>query len=900
MLSIANVSGMQAARYHTRDQNYYTRDMSQNDPWQGELCKNLSLPEEVVSRDFQRLVAENPKRAGMDLCFSADKSVSIAALTTTDPAVKAAILQAHDQAVCDTLAEIEQSEIACRVTKNGVEQQIKTGNMAAAKFTHHVSRNSDPQLHTHCFVLNKTEYNGKIYAIDNSNLYKNKIIYGQLYRTRLAQNLQKQGFETEITDPERGFFKLTGIDQATIDEFSSRRAEILEKLREWNSDSAESASRATILTRQAKQKRDIAELTESWRETINEIGGVKIEKKPEPITQPPEAKTEAFQRAIDRLENQTFAFSERELERAALAEGVNCGMERLDFQTNLNAHLKNVQNNPLVRLGAAKNDDGNIYYTTRQNYETEQKIIKNVMNSQNKLPGIAPHKAGHDLNSIDGQLPTDKKLSAEQRTAALHICTTTHQYTAVEGLAGTGKTYMLSASRQLLEQNGYTVRGAAFTGKAAEGLENDAKMKATTIHSMLNKLEKEAGNAVDGEDLSQKTIWNFQGLKPSVKPEAWIIDEAGLVDNRIILNLQEAAKLKNAKVILVGDSRQLQPVGIGNAYTNLVQSNRIATCTLTDIIRQKSNQTLLNAVKQAVTGDIEKSLELISNDTKQIKSPDKRFNAITKQFTELSPVEQDNTVILTARNKDRIAINDKIRAELISRGTLPKGQEFKVIQADRNRTETLREFSTGDRVIFLQNDHRIGVKNGQVGKIIEIQNNTITVKSGEKTMQINAMEYNHFDHGYAMTQYKAQGITVDRAIINIDTTQQALNSRNSYYVDISRARHRVTIYTNDREKMNKQVTDFVKKLTSDDFLIKATTKKPVIKMPNLPKLSVPNVKKIAQSVSVPLPGPLKILKVPLKASQLAIKAGISVAKATIKSVQPQSEPQKKQSIKPKI
>jgi ATP-dependent exoDNAse (exonuclease V) alpha subunit len=352
-----------------------------------------------------------------------------------------------------------------------------------------------------------------------------------------------------------------------------------------------------------------------------------------------------------------------------------------------------------------------------------------------------------------------------------------------------------------------------------------------------------------------------------------------MIDNKIMLQLQEAAQLKNAKVILVGDSRQLQPIGVGNSYTNLVKTNKISTCMLSDIRRQQDNQTLLNAVKEAVHGDINKSLELVSDSTREIKSINKRFTAITKEYTGLTPAQQDKTIVLTASNKDRIKLSDRIRDELIKSGKLQTGQEFKV---KSGKVELVRNFAQGDRIMFFQNNHKLGVKNGQVAKIIEIDGDKITVQSGKNTISFQANKYNHFDHGYAMTTHKAQGITVDRAIINIDSSQKILNNRNAFYVDISRARHKVSIFCDDKTKIGKQVGEFVKKVTSNDFLIKATSinKPPLISIPKpIPKLSLPT-----PSISIPLPGPLKILNVPFKVAQATLKAGVKVVQAATQVV----------------
>lgn len=210
MLSLANVKTVQAANYYAKD-DYYSRSSSEGDAWQGRLWKQFGKSKALHPEAFQKALKSmpNPERAAIDLTFSAPKSVSIA-MILSDTA-KADMLAAHHQAVKDTLAEIEQSEIEARVTQNGVTERVRTGNMAAAKFHHFVSRNQDMQLHTHCVILNRTECNGKFYAISNENLYKNHILYGKLYRNRLARNLQNLGYWCRFTDTEKGFFELENV-----------------------------------------------------------------------------------------------------------------------------------------------------------------------------------------------------------------------------------------------------------------------------------------------------------------------------------------------------------------------------------------------------------------------------------------------------------------------------------------------------------------------------------------------------------------------------------------------------------------------------------------------------------------------------------------------------------------
>mgnify|MGYP003585216173 CR=1 FL=1 len=272
-------------------------------------------------------------------------------------------------------------------------------------------------------------------------------------------------------------------------------------------------------------------------------------------------------------------------------------------------------------------------------------------------------------------------------------------------------------------------------------------------------------------------------------------------------------------------------------------------------MRQKDTPDLLSSVKEAVLGDTGKSLDLLGENVIEIKKPKARFEAIVKEYTGLSPEEQKKTVILTAANKDRIKLNQDIRAELKSQGVLPAGKEFKVETA-QGRSQ-VREFAQGDKIIFLQNDNRLGVKNGQTGTIEEIRDKTLLVKSGEKTIEVDLAKYKKIDHGYVMTTHKAQGITVDRVLINLDSRQAHMNNRNAYYVDISRARREAKIFTDNAAEIRKQVRDFARKLTSEDFAKAEKTPKKT-----LSQHVEEAVKKMAQSIrfikppEIKAPGPI--------------------------------------------
>ncbi|VBB08459.1 trwc relaxase [Lucifera butyrica] len=818
MLSISNVGAQQAGSYYDKD-GYYARMGDRDNSWYGKLKEDLKLTDTLEKQDFDRLINERKERAGFDLCFSAPKSVSIAMCMNDQ--TRQDMLEAHNKAVEAILAQIEQKEIGARVTSNKETAHIKTGNMICGRFNHYVSRASDPQLHTHCVILNKTKYNGKYYAVDNQSIYENKILYGQLYRNTLAREVMQKGYAVTTTDHEKGFFELAGISQKSMEHFSNRRAEIVQKLKEWDANSAQSAEKAALLTRQAKEHRDIGKLMESWKETLIELAESQLEKASEPILPTQEQFKAEFDKAINHISHRYFAVKEQFFKKAVLAFGVGLGMKEEEFRDLFRQEI----GKEILHLGKRHNKkDPDEYYCTTKNYELEQEIFQEVAQGKNQVEGIAFPKAKEFLDKIAVAEDGTALLSRQQREAVLFTASNKDRYCAIQGLAGTGKTHMLNYARQVFEAEGYEVKGACFTGKAAEGLQKDAHIPSKTIHSFLNQLEKEAGNRNPEEDYTKKQEWKLDGLKPGGKREVWIVDEASMVGNATLRPLMLAAKAKDAKVVFIGDKQQLLPVAVGNSFTNFIERHRIETVKIDDIIRQKKDgkeTELLKSVKEAVLGDVYKSLKIIDKDIQVIEKRKDRMKAIVKEFTVLPQEERNKTVILTADNRDRKTLNDGVRRELKKMGQLLPGQFFQVVDG---RGHTLnREFSVDDKIIFLQNDNNLGVRNGQVGFIKEMREDMLSVDSNGTTLDIDMNQYNKIDHGYAMTTHKAQGITEDRAIINLDSAQKQLNSRNSYYVDISRARHEVKLFTDDREKMETQISDFANRLTSDDFLIPKNT-----------------------------------------------------------------------------
>jgi len=236
-----------------------------------------------------------------------------------------------------------------------------------------------------------------------------------------------------------------------------------------------------------------------------------------------------------------------------------------------------------------------------------------------------------------------------------------------------------------------------------------------------------------------------------------------------------------------------------------------------DILRQK-HENLREAVRQTVFGDIEKAVEKLEDNIVEKKRASNRHAQISNDYTNRSKEERDKTLVLTATNKDREQINARIRDSLREKGEIDKtGFTFNV--KNNRDVESEKSFSKRDKVVFLNNDRALGVKNGTMGEVLDIHRSgdvSIQTEKGVKNFNINK-NYNWIDHGYVLTNYKGQGQTVKSVLINLDTTKKSLTNRNSFYVSISRATDEVKIYTNDKEGLVNSLRTWQEKTTTYDL-----------------------------------------------------------------------------------
>ncbi|KWV49110.1 Dtr system oriT relaxase [Rhizobium altiplani] len=356
------------------------------------------------------------------------------------------------------------------------------------------------------------------------------------------------------------------------------------------------------------------------------------------------------------------------------------------------------------------------------------------------------------------------RLSDEQKAAIAHV-TGGERIAAVIGRAGAGKTTMMKAAREAWEAAGYRVVGGALAGKAAEGLEKEAGIVSRTLSSW-------------------ELRWN-QGRNQLDDKTVFVLDEAGMVSSRQMALFVEAATKSGAKLVLVGDPEQLQPIEAGAAFRAI--ADRIGYGELETIYRQRE-QWMRDASLDLARGNIGRAVEAYRAQGR-VSGADLKADVVQALIADWNRDydPQKSSLILAHLRRDVRMLNDMARAKLVERGLVADGFAFRTEDGHRN-------FAAGDQIVFLKNESSLGIKNGMLAKVLEAAPGRIVaeVGEGEHRSQVTVEQrfYANLDHGYATTIHKSQGATVDRVKVLASLSLD----RHLTYVAMTRHREDLGLY----------------------------------------------------------------------------------------------------------
>ncbi|MFI4954428.1 MAG: MobA/MobL family protein [Gammaproteobacteria bacterium] len=401
----------------------------------------------------------------------------------------------------------------------------------------------------------------------------------------------------------------------------------------------------------------------------------------------------------------------------------------------------------VIALGPG--EDGRERYTTRRLFVLENRLqqlgdqLRDRRHTRISLKKVNATLVRYE-EVLNSKNTTEKKigLTPEQREFVEHL-TRGGSLVCGVGRAGTGKSFSLGAAREVWAQAGLQVQGIALAGIAAEGLQESSDIPSRTIASWERSLQ--------------------EGALKLTEKDVIVLDEAGMVDSPTLVRILDAVRSASAKLVLIGDHAQLQPIGPGAAFRALLE--RTGFKELMEIYRQ-GTPWQRKATSHFAAGETAQALEAYHRhgDIQYAENADSAKKQLVQEWMEhrrTTGQALSDILVIAHRREEVSALNALLRDERITAGELEAG--IKVNMADGRA-----EISIGDRLLFLENSYMIGVRNGQFGTVKEFIYNEKQVLTGihvivdgkaERHVTIPVNRYKAFAHGYVATVHKVQGMT---------------------------------------------------------------------------------------------------------------------------------------------
>ncbi|MGD0255919.1 MAG: MobF family relaxase, partial [Acidimicrobiales bacterium] len=755
MLSIGRLGATGGAEYYldkvaNNVDDYYLGRGEAPGRWIGATSERFGLTGEVDAETLRNLLAGRSgggetlgmqlrpeRRPGYDLTFSAPKGVSL--LWAFGPGdVRDAISDAHNKAIGVVLDHLSAEACYARRGRDG-KHLVEANGFIGAAFRHRTSRAGDPQLHTHVVVPNLVHGSDSQWsAPDGRHLYTWKKTAGTLYQSALRAELAPLGLAWHVR--RNGLGELQDVPKTILRAFSKRRVDIEAAMDQRGFTSSKAAEKSALATRQRKPAGTTPAdlLREGWLEQLAEIElpdgkGVTRRASVDDLTvalgndpsipSGPEA-TEAILRVLagengvslddweidEHLAPDTRALPVTLLGSTFTRREAICAVARAfdvtpDQALALTSELLDrdsvvrVLADPTAGTEHVRTKSGQLVpatsgdrrYTTTELLAAEQRITRSAVARIEEGTGrVASGTVDHVLGLHD-------HLDTEQADGLRALLTSGNGYDLVMGQAGTGKSTMLHAARIGWEEAGYKVIGTAVAARTAAELEAGTGIPSSSLTQLLADLRKAGG-------LTSRHVI--------------VVDEASMVGSRPLDRLRSHVDVAGAKLVLVGDNRQLSSIDAGGALRSMSNELGSHVVTLTTNRRQGASDqqwerdalaTLRDGnVVQAVHAYVEHGRVTISGTIDEARH---------RLIEDWWGVHRDHTTaILAVRRVDVSALNDMVRARRRAAGEL--GEEIRLDG---------KAFSIGDRVVFEKNQ-RVGEagKANRAGRpsMVQVRNGT--------------------------------------------------------------------------------------------------------------------------------------------------------------------------------
>ncbi|HDR9217367.1 TPA: relaxase domain-containing protein [Burkholderia vietnamiensis] len=676
------------------------------------------------------------RRAATDFTPTAEKGVSmVMADPTTPPETREAVVEAHQEAARAAMRFVE-SEIYTRIRQGG-KVVVRDVGMIAAEVTHFTNRDLDPNLHTHFIIMNMVHWKDEhgvqhITTLEQSTLLAIKHAAGAVYRNELAHRMQDLGFQInkhlqlDAKGRETGdvFYRIAGIDEESRNAHSKRRMAILQYMEEHPEVTEDQAAERT---RKDKDEPSIQELREIWKREFEErrqrnpnayqsvdallapsvvsnlghkdLEPVKGQEKQQDMT--PKSDDEI----LKTVHVASSLFNRYELMKQVAFEYVG----RLDMRgviEKTDAILDDVK-----RVLAFEHDPktGVARYASQAMVDLEAGIIKKAAaRADEQSIRLTKEQVDAGLAKFQQKNP-HLKLNAEQEGSVRYICSDTGGNAIISGRAGTGKTTSFIATKITWEEAGGKLIGVSESWKAAKKLQSESGVESYSTRTTLHRIKN--------------------GKLPLDSKTMLIIDEAGMQTSQSIAEMQDLCDKAGAKLVLMGDHLQLQPVGAGSGFR--IMQARIQDHALKEIRRQREERDRVTANMLYDERDGQKIFEryLANGHIRTAETEPEARALLVRDYFKTEGLGEPETVKLMVGGELRdvdMSVRDKV------------------------------VFSASDKALGIHADD-IGVvkamelnENGE-GFLIEVEVTPADLNQKKHTVSIDTAQFNEFNRDYAQT-----------------------------------------------------------------------------------------------------------------------------------------------------
>jgi conjugative relaxase-like TrwC/TraI family protein len=799
---VADIAKLSVGReaYYTRElatdhQAYLSGHGESPGRWYGAAAMSLGLQSEASVAGFQAMFEGRDPTTGellgrphgrtavpaFDLVLRPTKSVSIL-YGLGDPATGRAVLAAHHAGLAEAVRYLD-GHLGARRGHGGV-QHVSGQGVLAVGYDHRTSREGDPLLHTHLVIANRVQGpDGRWTALDGRDLYRHRLAADAIYRATYQRELVRTlGVEWTAADT-HGNREIQRMPEDLVRSFSKRTGQIDAELNRLTADGRERTPRlvkwAVHATRKPKQHEPPDTLYGRWRAEASERGH-----------DPDTLVREVTGRTRDRDQDWTVSAdaSGRLFGRLAGPDGLTATAStftRPDVLVALGAGLAGAGRAELEELAdrfvaeravsvVADRALEERRWSTPDLLGVEQRLVESATGRTGEQAAVASYEAVRDA------LAAHPTAGPDQQAMVRDLCQGGQGVAVVVGRAGTGKTFALGIARHAWQLDGYRLLAAAPTGIATMSLQGEGFEDVATCDRLLSDLDRRR------EQLDARSVL--------------VVDEAGMLGSRKLARLLEHAQQAQAKVVLVGDDRQLAPLDAGGGFRAL--RLRLGASELTENRRQQQawEREALELVRGGLVEEAVAAYRAHDRVVAADSKPAATLALLQDWWTAWQQADHDPTqeiIVLAARRAEVDRLNSACQELLAARGRLGP---------DRLQVED-RQLAVGDRVVCGHNAiSELGVANGSRGTIAALDPHarTLTLRldgAEGRTVTLPRSYLDGRDRGrgernrrvdlaYATTGHRAQGLTRGRALVRLTGSEDV----NWLYVQLSRARQDTRLY----------------------------------------------------------------------------------------------------------